>query len=115
MNPKNQKGFWVGVGILLVFGVARVVTMQAGAQQDVIGNKAPSFELQSVTGDTVTNDNLIVFGEMSAGGPITVTDVGLGFATGNVLQRWGQVTIDLVVNNGVNPQLAAGALDITAD
>ena len=53
MSLKNQKGFWVGVGILLVFGVARVVTIQAGAEQDVIGNKAPSFELQSVTGDTV--------------------------------------------------------------
>ena len=53
MSPKNQTGFWVGIGVLLVFGVARVVTMQAGAQQDVIGNKAPSFELQSVTGDTV--------------------------------------------------------------
>ena len=53
MSLKNQKGFWVGVGILLVFGVARVVTMQAGAQQDLLGKKAPSFELQSVTGDTV--------------------------------------------------------------
>ncbi len=53
MSLKNQKGCWVGVGILLVFGVARVVTMPAGAQQDVIGNKAPSFELKSVTGDTV--------------------------------------------------------------
>ena len=69
----------------------------------------------TVTGDTVTNDNLIVFGEMSAGGPVTITDVGLGFAAGNVLQLWGQVTTDLVVNNGVNPQLAAGALDVTAD
>ena len=53
MSLKNQKGFWVGVGILLVFGLARVVSMHAGAQQDVIGNKAPSFELKSVTGDTV--------------------------------------------------------------
>ena len=53
MSPKNQKAFWVGVGILLVFDVARVVTMRAGAQQDVLGKKAPSFELQSVTGDTV--------------------------------------------------------------
>ncbi len=53
MSLKNQKGFWVGVGILLVFSLARVVSMHAGAQQDVIGNKAPSFELKSVTGDTV--------------------------------------------------------------
>ena len=53
MSPKNQKGFWVGVGILLVFGLARVVTMHAGAQNDVLGKKAPSFELKSVSGDTV--------------------------------------------------------------
>ena len=53
MSLKNQKGFWVGVGILLVFGLARVVLMHAGAQEGVIGNKAPSFELKSITGDTV--------------------------------------------------------------
>jgi hypothetical protein len=69
----------------------------------------------TVTGDTGSNDNLIQFGEMTAGGPDTITDVSIGFATGAVMQIWGQVTADLVVNNGVNPQLAAGALDITAD
>ena len=53
MSPKNQKGLWVGVGILLAFGLARVATMHAGAQQDVLGKKAPSFELKSVSGDTV--------------------------------------------------------------
>ena len=53
MSLKNQKGFWVGVGILLVFGLVRVVSMHAGAQEGVIGNKAPSFELKSITGDTV--------------------------------------------------------------
>jgi hypothetical protein len=69
----------------------------------------------TVTGDTGSNDNLIQFGEMTAGGPDTVTDVSMGFATGAVMQLWGQVTIDLVINNGVNPQLAPAALDITAD
>lgn len=53
MSPKNQKGFWVGIGILLVFGLARVMTMHAGTGQDVLGKKAPSFELQSVTGETI--------------------------------------------------------------
>ncbi len=48
---------------------------------------------------------------------MTITDVGIGFAlTGaGVLQIWGQVTSDLVVNNGINPQFAAGALDISID
>lgn len=69
----------------------------------------------TVTGDTVTNDNLIVFGNATAGTPETITDVSMGFATGSVMQLWGQVASDLVVNVGVEPQLAAGALDITAD
>lgn len=69
----------------------------------------------TVTADTGSNDNLIQFGEMSAGGPDTITDVSFGFATGSEMQVWGQVTIDLVVNNGVNPQLAINALDVTAD
>lgn len=69
----------------------------------------------TVTGDTGSNDALIQFGEMTAGGPDTATDVGMGFATGSELQVWGQVTSDLVVNNGVNPQLAIAAFDITAD
>ena len=69
----------------------------------------------TVTGDTASNDNVIQFGEMTAGGPDTITDVSLGFAAGAVMQAWGQVTSDLVVNNGVNPQLAVGAFDFTVD
>lgn len=63
----------------------------------------------------VTNDLLIQYGNMTAGGPDTVTDVTIGFATGSVMQIWGQVTIDLIINNGVNPQFAINALDITID
>lgn len=71
----------------------------------------------TVTGDTVDNDNLLQHGSMSAGGPVTITDVGLGFATSGAgyLDAWGQVSSDLVVNNGVNPQYVAGALDFTLD
>ncbi len=69
----------------------------------------------TVTGATGSNDALIQFGEMTAGGPDTITDVSMGFATGSVMQVWGPVTTDLVVNNGVNPQLAISAFDITAD
>ena len=69
----------------------------------------------TVTGDTASNDALIVFGEMSAGGPDTVTDVSRGFAAGTIMHFWGQVTADLVINTGVNPQLAINALDITSD
>jgi len=63
----------------------------------------------------VVNDLLIQYGNMTAGGPDTVTDVSLGFATGSIMQVWGLVAIPLVINNGVNPQFAVNALVITID
>lgn len=64
------------------------------------------------SGDTISNAALIQFGEMSAGGPDTVVHVGLGFiATGDVLRLHQDLDADLVINNGVNPQFAIGALD----
>ena len=66
----------------------------------------------TVTNDTASNAALIQFGEMTAGGPDTVVHVGLGFlATGDVLRLHQDLTADLVINNGVNPQYAIGALD----
>lgn len=69
----------------------------------------------TVAGGTGDNDALIQFGEMTAGGPDTITDVSLGELTSGAGEMWvwGQVTDDLVVNNGVNPQFAIGALDIS--
>jgi len=66
---------------------------------------------------TVDNDVLNTFGEMTAGGPVTITDVILGFAASGagVAQIHGQVTSDLIVNNGINPQFAIGALDVSID
>lgn len=71
----------------------------------------------TVAGGTVDNDALIQFGEATAGTPETITDVGLGFALvgAGSLQFYGQVTSDLVVNTGVNPQFAIGALDVSID
>lgn len=66
----------------------------------------------TVSGDTASNAALVQFGEMSAGGPDTVVHVGLGLlATGNVLRLHQDLAADLVINNGVNPQFAIGALD----
>lgn len=66
---------------------------------------------------TVDNDVLNTFGEMTAGGPVTITDVILGFAASGagVAHIHGQVTSDLIVNNGTNPQFAIGALDVSID
>lgn len=69
----------------------------------------------TVSGDTVSNAALIQFGEMTAGGPDTVVHLGIGLmATGDVIRMHADLNADLVINNGVNPQFAAGALDITA-
>ena len=66
----------------------------------------------TISGDTASNAALIQFGEMTAGGPDTVVHLGLGFlATGDVLRLHQDLTADLVINNGVNPQFAIGALD----
>lgn len=66
----------------------------------------------TVAGDTVSNAALISFGEMTAGGPDTVVHVGLGFlSTGDTLRLHQDLAADLVINNGVNPQFAIGALD----
>jgi hypothetical protein len=66
----------------------------------------------TVSGDTASNAALVQFGEMSAGGPDTAVHLGLGFlATGDVLRLHQDLAADLVINNGVNPQFAIGALD----
>lgn len=66
----------------------------------------------TISNDTASNAALIQFGEMTAGGPDTVVHVGLGFiGTGDVLRLHQDLNADLVINNGVNPQFAAGALD----
>lgn len=70
----------------------------------------------TVASGTVDNDAVITF-TISTSGPETETDVGIGFATSGagVLQIFGSLTSDLVVNNGVTPEFAIGALDVSLD
>ena len=70
----------------------------------------------TVSSGTVDNDNAITFPQ-SGSGPETETDVGIGFAlTGaGYMNIVGSLTSDLVVNNGVQPEFAAGALDVSLD
>lgn len=66
----------------------------------------------SSSGDTISNAALIQFGEMTAGGPDTVVHLGCGLlGSGNQLDLHQDLAADLVINNGVNPQFAIGALD----
>ena len=94
-------------------------TVLTDSECDYIGYSRPSYNrglsTWTVTGDTASNDVLIQFGEMASGTADTITDVSIGFATGSVMQSLGQVAADLIVNIGVNPQLAINALDVTID
>lgn len=68
----------------------------------------------TISSDTASNAALIQFGEMSAGGPETAVHLGLGFiSTGDVLRLHQDLDADLVINDGVNPQFAIGALTWT--
>ena len=68
------------------------------------------------TGGTASNAALIQFGEMSSGDSDTAVHCGIGLlATGNVLRIHADLGDDLIINVGVNPQFAIGALDITLD
>jgi len=71
----------------------------------------------TISGTTqAANAALIQFGEMTAGGPDTVVHLGLGFlATGDIIRLEADLNADLVINNGVNPQFAIGALAWTLD
>jgi hypothetical protein len=70
----------------------------------------------TVSGNTADNDNAITFAT-SGDGPETETFFGIGSdssGAGNLF-LFGALTASLVVNSGITPEFAAGALDITLD
>jgi hypothetical protein len=70
----------------------------------------------SIAGNTADNAAAITFNTCSTTGA-TLTDFGLGSAStgAGVLQLYGALTSTLAVSNGVTPEFALGALDITLD
>ncbi|MCK5550257.1 MAG: hypothetical protein KAI41_06970 [Hyphomicrobiaceae bacterium] len=70
----------------------------------------------TVASGTVDNDAAITY-PTSTTGPETETDVGIGFALAGagVLQIWSQLLADLIVNIGITPEFAIGALDVSLD
>ena len=70
----------------------------------------------TIAGDSCTNAALIQFGNMSAGASDTAVHCGIGLiSTGDVLRIHAAIGTPLVVNIGVNPQFAIGALEITLE
>jgi hypothetical protein len=74
----------------------------------------------TVASGTCDNDAAITFGTATGGTPETATYFGVGklATTAGKLLYSGAITSPgggLVINNGVQPQFAAGALDVTED
>ena len=70
----------------------------------------------TVSGNAVTNAAAIVFPE-ATGGSNTITHFGVGVAVSGAGQLLysGALTASLAVSTGIEPQFAAGDLDITED
>jgi hypothetical protein len=69
----------------------------------------------TVASGTVDNDNPISYPQ-SGNGPETEDQFGLCMqSAGDFLQIYGAITTPLVVNTGITPEFAAGALDISLD
>jgi hypothetical protein len=70
----------------------------------------------TVTGNAATNAALVQFPQCTSGSN-TITHVAIGTASsgaGKVLYK-GALSASLAVSSGIQPQFAAGALDITED
>ena len=67
----------------------------------------------TVSGGTVDNDNAIAFVVAGATAADSVTFFSIGSGVSNVMHIYGAVVPTLVVNVGVTPSFAAGALDIS--
>lgn len=68
----------------------------------------------TVTGNTVTNDNLIQFPQCT-GGTNTITHVSITPNGSTQILYSGALNSSLSVSSGIQPQFAAGALSITED
>ena len=66
----------------------------------------------TVTGDTVTNDNLIQFPQCTSG-TNTITHVSVTPSSSTEILYSGALSSSLSVSSGIQPQFAAGALDVT--
>lgn len=71
----------------------------------------------TVTGNAAENAAAITFGQKTGGADVTATHFSVGSAasgTGKIFYK-GALTASLLISNGVTPEFAAGALDITED
>lgn len=68
----------------------------------------------TVTGNTVTNDNLITF-PANTGASQTITHVSVTASGSTTILYSGSLVTPLLVSTGIQPQIQPGALTITED
>lgn len=87
-------------------GYARVAIVRSG-----------SGEFSAASGATTDNDNIILFGNPTAGSfPITVTHVTIGEASagaGTAILR-AALASSIVINTNIQPSFAIGTIDVLA-
>ncbi|MCK5318027.1 MAG: hypothetical protein KAJ55_08935 [Anaerolineales bacterium] len=119
LQPSAGAGSW-HISLHTGNAIGETSTLQTASEAAYTGYArqavARSVAGWTVTAGTVDNDAAITF-PTSTSGPETETDVGLGFALAGagVLQIYSTLAADLVVNNGITPEFAIGALDISLD
>lgn len=71
----------------------------------------------TVSGPNGSNAAAVNFGLCTAGGPNTITHFGIGFSASGAgtLYASGALGASLIVNNGITPSFAIGALDVDLD
>lgn len=95
-------------------------TSYTGYSRQAVARSSGGWTVSGTAPTQAANAAQIQLGSMTAGGPVTITFLGIGAQTSgaNELLFSGAVTSPgsgLVVNNGINPTIAIGALVATAD
>jgi hypothetical protein len=87
-------------------------TAYTGYAREAVARDATAW---TVVNPDAKNTNAITFGA-STSGPHTLTSFAIFTAvTGGDMLFYGNLTADLVVNNGITPEISALGLTITAD
>ncbi len=108
--------FWISLHTASPGEAGTQTTSEAAYTGYARQDEARNTTQWTVTGNVADNDNAIAFPQ-STSGPETETHFGLGAnsTTAGTLFFYGALTASLVVNSGVTPSFAIGALDITLD
>jgi hypothetical protein len=117
LQPSASAGvFWISLHTASPGETGDQTTSESAYTNYARQDEARNTTQWTVTGNTADNDNAITYPECGVTGS-TVTDFGLGSASSGAgnLFLFGALTASRIINAGITPSFAAGALDITLD